>query len=91
MADHKATIPRMGIDPALVEDITVGTVITPGGGAYEVRGAALAAGFPETVPTKVLNRWCSSGLMAVADIASQIKAGSIEIGLAAGLESMSAK
>jgi acetyl-CoA acyltransferase 1 len=48
----KALIERSKIDPNLVEDIAVGTVLAPGGGATEFRAAALAAGFPVTTATK---------------------------------------
>ncbi|KAF2866883.1 3-ketoacyl-CoA thiolase peroxisomal A precursor [Massariosphaeria phaeospora] len=85
----KALIERSGIDTNLVEDIAVGTVLAPGGGATEFRAAALAAGFPVTAAVKSLNRQCSSGLQACVDIANQIKAGMIEIGIGAGTESMS--
>ncbi|KAF2628614.1 3-ketoacyl-CoA thiolase B [Macroventuria anomochaeta] len=85
----KALIERSGIDPALVEDIAVGTVLAPGGGATEFRAAALAAGFPVTAAVKSLNRQCSSGLQACVDIANAIKSGMIEIGIGAGSESMS--
>ncbi|CAL2280293.1 unnamed protein product [Prunus armeniaca] len=44
---------------------------------------------PDTVPIRTVNRQCSSGLQAVADVAASIKAGFYEIGVAAGLESMS--
>ncbi|OAL52241.1 3-ketoacyl-CoA thiolase B [Pyrenochaeta sp. DS3sAY3a] len=84
----KALIERSGIDPNLVEDIAVGTVLAPGGGATEFRAAALAAGFPVTAAVKSLNRQCSSGLQACVDIANAIKAGMIEIGIGAGSESM---
>jgi acetyl-CoA acyltransferase 1 len=60
-----------------VEDIAVGTVLAPGGGATEFRAAALAAGFPVTAAVKSLNRQCSSGLQACVDIANAIKAGMI--------------
>jgi len=50
--------------------------------------AALYAGIPDTVPLKTVNRQCSSGLQAVADVAAAIKAGLYDIGIAAGLESM---
>lgn len=73
----------------MIQDITVGTVL-PAGAAYEARSAALAAGIPETTPIQVVNRFCSSGLMAVTTVANQIRAGQIEIGLAVGVESMSA-
>ncbi len=51
----------------------------------------LAAGFPESVPVQVINRFCSSGLMAATTVANQIRSGQIEIGLAVGVESMSEK
>lgn len=86
---YKALIQRSGIDPSLVEDIAVGAVLAPGGGATEFRAAALAAGFPVTTSTKSLNRQCSSGLQACVDIANAIKSGMIEVGIGAGAESMS--
>ncbi len=50
----------------------------------------LAAGFPHTAGANSVNRFCSSGLKAVQDVANQIAEGSIEIGIAVGSESMSA-
>ncbi|KXL51334.1 hypothetical protein M433DRAFT_60592 [Acidomyces richmondensis BFW] len=85
----KSLIQRSGIDPKLVEDIAVGCVLAPGGGATEFRAAALAAGFPDSTAVKSLNRQCSSGLMACVDIANAIRSGMIEIGVGAGVESMS--
>ncbi|EED24393.1 3-ketoacyl-coA thiolase peroxisomal A precursor [Talaromyces stipitatus ATCC 10500] len=82
-------ISRSGIDPKLVEDIAVGSVLPPGGGATEFRAAALVAGFPESTAVRSLNRQCSSGLQAVVDIANAIRAGQIEVGVGAGVESMS--
>jgi acetyl-CoA acyltransferase 1 len=57
--------------------------------SYKARTAALAAGFPVTTSTMSLNRFCSSGLMAIKAIAESINAGSIDCGLAIGAESMS--
>ncbi|KAL8358284.1 hypothetical protein RB598_002854 [Gaeumannomyces tritici] len=85
----KGIITRSRLNPALVQDICVGTVLAPGGGATEMRAAALVAGFPETTAVRTLNRQCSSGLQACVDVANQIKAGMIEIGVGAGVESMS--
>ncbi|KAI7311438.1 3-ketoacyl-CoA thiolase-like protein [Hortaea werneckii] len=82
-------IQRSGIDPKLVEDIAVGCVLAPGGGATEYRAAALAAGFPESTAVKSLNRQCSSGLAACVDIANAIRTGMIDVGVGAGVESMS--
>ncbi|GAA6031753.1 hypothetical protein JCM8097_001971 [Rhodosporidiobolus ruineniae] len=85
----RKAIPEMKIDPALIGDITVGTVLPPKA-PYDARAAALAAGIPETVPLQIINRFCSSGLMAVSNVANQIRNGEIEVGLALGFESMSA-
>ncbi|KAG1147174.1 hypothetical protein G6F37_004714 [Rhizopus arrhizus] len=84
----KATIERTGIDPALVQDITVGNVTGKGGLATPSRMAALAAGFPDTTSVSTLNRQCSSGLQACVQIATAIQAGLIDIGIGAGVESM---
>jgi acetyl-CoA acetyltransferase len=78
------------IDPESIEDICVGTVLAKGP-TYEARTAALTAGIPESVPVQTLNRFCSSGLMAVTTIANEIRAGQIDVGLAVGVESMSWK
>jgi len=85
----KSLIERSKIDPALVEDIAVGSVLPPGGGATEFRAAALVAGFPVSSAVKSLNRQCSSGLQACVDIANAISSGMIEVGIGAGVESMS--
>lgn len=85
----KGIIERSKIDPSLVEDVCVGTVLAPGGGATEMRAATLVAGFPESTAVRTLNRQCSSGLQACVDVANQIRAGMIEVGIGAGVESMS--
>ncbi|KAL9008055.1 MAG: hypothetical protein Q9173_006780 [Seirophora scorigena] len=87
----KSLISSSGIDPSLVEDISVGNVLAPGSGATEFRAAALIAGFPETTALKSLNRQCSSGLQACVDIANAIRCGMIDIGVGAGVESMSSQ
>ncbi|CAG7969300.1 unnamed protein product [Penicillium olsonii] len=76
------------LDPSLVEDVCVGNVLCPGN-AYVVRSAVLAAGYPVTAAASVANRFCSSGLLAVQNIANQIISGSIDVGVAVGAESMS--
>ncbi|XP_010243983.1 PREDICTED: 3-ketoacyl-CoA thiolase 2, peroxisomal [Nelumbo nucifera] len=85
----KALIEKTNLNPNEVGDIIVGTVLAPGSQrATECRMAAFYAGFPETVPIRTVNRQCSSGLQAVADVAAAIKAGFYDIGIGAGLESM---
>ncbi|PWW76844.1 thiolase [Tuber magnatum] len=85
----KGLIERSGINPAVVEDVAVGTVLAPGGGATEFRAASLVAGFPVETAVYSLNRQCSSGLVACANIANAIRGGQIDVGVAAGVESMS--
>lgn len=85
----KAVVKQSGVDPKLVQDICVGNVDGRGGLATPSRMAALAAGFPETTSVSTTNRQCSSGLQACVTIASAIQAGLIDIGIAAGVESMS--
>uniref|UniRef100_A0A2P2MA23 acetyl-CoA C-acyltransferase n=1 Tax=Rhizophora mucronata TaxID=61149 RepID=A0A2P2MA23_RHIMU len=85
----KALLEKTNLNPSEVGDIVVGTVLAPGSQrATECRMAAFYAGFPETVPIRTVNRQCSSGLQAVADVAAAIKAGFYDIGIGAGLESM---
>ena len=101
----KEVINESNIDPQMVEDICLGNVGVPtlptashadvvkvsdAKAAYIIRAASLAAGFPNTTAASSVNRFCSSGLKAVQDIANQISNGSIECGLAVGAELMSA-
>ncbi|CAO3584978.1 unnamed protein product [Absidia cylindrospora] len=76
----KATIERT--------DITVGNVAAKGGFATPARMASLYAGFPESTSVNTVNRQCSSGLQACVQIASAIQAGLIDVGIGAGVESM---
>ncbi|XP_022959390.1 3-ketoacyl-CoA thiolase 2, peroxisomal-like [Cucurbita moschata] len=87
----KALIEKTDLNPSEVGDIVVGSVLAPGSQrASECRMAAFYAGFPEIVPVRTVNRQCSSGLQAVADVAAAIRAGFYDIGIGAGLESMTA-
>lgn len=86
----KAVVDSTGLNPAEVGDIVVGTVLAPGSQrAVECRAASFYAGFPDTVPVRTVNRQCSSGLQAIADVFAAIKAGLYDIGIGAGLETMS--
>ncbi|KAH8926030.1 3-ketoacyl-CoA thiolase [Atractiella rhizophila] len=85
----EAIIPKLGVATELVEDIVVGTVLPPGA-TYRARAAMLSAGWPETTGVQTINRFCSSGLMAVSSISNAIRNDEIEVGLAVGFESMSA-
>ncbi|KUI64199.1 3-ketoacyl-CoA thiolase, peroxisomal [Cytospora mali] len=65
------------------------TRVSDGKSSYKLRAASLAAGFPNTAGAYAINRFCSSGLKATADIANAISAGNIDVGIAIGAESMS--
>ncbi|KAI0046170.1 acetyl-CoA acetyl transferase [Auriscalpium vulgare] len=84
----RAVYTKAGLDPTLIEDIVVGNVLPAGGGANQARMAGFHAGIPQTTPVSTVNRQCSSGLTAVNQIAALIKAGQIDIGIGAGVESM---
>ncbi|KAN0088965.1 Thiolase, N-terminal domain containing protein [Tylopilus felleus] len=84
----RAAYTKARVNPALIEDIAVGNVLPPGGGATGARMAALHAGIPNTAAVNTVNRQCSSGLSAVNQIANEILAGQIDIGIGAGVESM---
>ncbi|KAH7311954.1 Thiolase, N-terminal domain-containing protein [Rhexocercosporidium sp. MPI-PUGE-AT-0058] len=66
----------------------LGNVLHPSAN-FVIRTASIAAGFPATTASSNISRWCSSGLVAVQSVANQITAGSIDVGLAIGAESMS--
>lgn len=72
---------KPGLDPKLIEDVAVGNVLPAGGGATAARMAALYAGIPNTTAINTVNRQCSSGLTAVNQIALEILAGEIDIGI----------
>eukprot|EP01128_Nolandella_sp_AFSM9_P000324 TRINITY_DN10490_c0_g1_i1.p1 TRINITY_DN10490_c0_g1~~TRINITY_DN10490_c0_g1_i1.p1 ORF type:complete len:433 (-),score=131.76 TRINITY_DN10490_c0_g1_i1:266-1528(-) len=85
----EAAIKESGVPTKDFEDVCVGTVLPAGGGATQARMAALAAGLPISSALATTNRQCSSGLQAFVNIAGAIKTGTIKIGIAAGVESMS--
>lgn len=83
-----AVLQDVKLKPEQLGDISVGNVLQPGAGAIMARIAQFLSGIPETVPLSTVNRQCSSGLQAVANIAGGIRNGSYDIGMACGVESM---
>lgn len=78
------------LDPAAIEDLVAGCALPEGSQGFNVaRISALLAGLPYTVPGMTVNRFCASGLSAVAIAADRIRSGQADIILAAGVESMS--
>ena len=78
------------IDPKLVDDVIVGCAMPEAEQGMNVaRIALLLAGLPNTVPGYTLNRFCSSGVQAVADAAARIRLGEADVMIAGGTETMS--
>ena len=79
-----------GVDAASVEDVIVGCAMPEAEQGMNVaRIGLLLAGFPDTVSGMTINRFCSSGLQAVALAADRIRLGGADVMIAAGTESMS--
>jgi acetyl-CoA C-acetyltransferase len=81
---------RNNLDTKLVEDVVLGSVDPVGeAGGDTPRAAALKAGFGKEVPGVQINRFCASGLDAVALAAAQVMSGMKDIAIGGGVESMS--
>ena len=85
----KALVRRTGIDPAEIEDVTLGCVTQIGEQGLNIgRGSVLAAGLPITAAGNTVNRFCGSGLQAVNYAAQAIMSGSMEVAIGGGVEHM---
>ncbi len=79
-----------GLEPDQVDDVILGCAMPEGEQGLNVaRVAALRAGLPDSVPGVTVNRFCASGLQAIAMAAERILAGWAEVVVAGGVESMS--
>ncbi|ANI99570.1 acetyl-CoA acetyltransferase [Polynucleobacter wuianus] len=86
----KEAVTRSGVDPALINYVTVGnTIPTDSRYAYVARVAAIQAGLPMESVAMALNRLCSSGLQAIVTTAQQIMLGDCDYGVGGGVEVMS--
>ena len=70
-----ATIEQVGLDPALVDEVYMGNVISAGVKQAPARQAALDAGIPESVPCTTIGKVCGSGMKSVMIGRDQIAAG----------------
>ena len=81
---------RAGVDPALIDDVIWGCVSQVGEQSFNVgRVAALAAGFPESVPGTTVDRQCGSSQQSVHFAAAGLVSGQYDLVVAGGVESMS--
>lgn len=84
-----AAVERAGCQPEDVDEVVMGCVLTAGQGQAPARQAALAAGLPEKAGCTTVNKMCGSGMKAIMLAHDQLLAGSAEIMVAGGMESMS--
>ena len=85
----KAAMARANLDPADVDEVILGQVLTAAHGQNPARQAARAAGVPDSATAFGINQVCGSGLRTVALAAQQIRSGESDIVVAGGQESMS--
>jgi acetyl-CoA C-acetyltransferase len=78
-----------GLDPAEVDEVIMGQVLTAGAGQNPARQASIHAGLPVAVPAMTLNKVCGSGLKALHLGTQAIRCGDAEVIIAGGQESMS--
>ncbi len=80
---------QTGLDPAQVDEVIFGQVLTAGAGQNPARQTAIKAGLPHAVPALTLNKVCGSGLKALHLGAQAIRCGDAEVIIAGGQENMS--
>ncbi|MGC3334295.1 acetyl-CoA C-acetyltransferase [Pseudomonas aeruginosa] len=85
----RALLEKTGLDPASVDEVILGQVLTAGCGQNPARQAAINAGLPHSVPALTVNKLCGSGLKTVSMAAQAIRCGDAEVVIAGGMESMS--
>src|SRR5271167_2220802 len=84
----KAALGCSGLAASQVDEVIMGCVLSAGIGQAPARQAAMAAGLPTSTPATTVNKMCGSAMRAVMLGADQIRAGTAQVVLAGGLESM---
>ncbi|CAG9175830.1 acetyl-CoA C-acetyltransferase [Cupriavidus pampae] len=84
----RAAVERAGLKPEQVEEVVFGCVLPAGQGQAPARQAALGAGLPLGVACTTVNKMCGSGMRAAMTVFDGLLAGSFEIAVAGGMESM---
>ncbi|MCQ8183884.1 acetyl-CoA C-acyltransferase [Parvularcula maris] len=85
----RGAVKRAGIKPDDIEEVLMGCVLPAGQGQAPARQAAIHGGLPKSVPCTTINKMCGSGMKTIMQMAQAIAAGSVKIGVAGGMESMS--
>jgi acetyl-CoA C-acetyltransferase len=84
----KAVIERSGIDPARIDQVIVGNILSAGQGMNPGRQVGVKSGVPVEAPGLTINRMCGSGLQAIVNAAQEIALGDADLVLAGGIENM---
>lgn len=84
----RAALDRAGVDDAMVDEVLMGNVLPAGLGQAPARQAALGAGLPSAVPATTVSKVCGSGMKSVIQAHDAIRAGSVGVVVAGGMESM---
>lgn len=84
-----AAVQRAGLEPAQIEEVWMGNVLSAGIGQAPARQAALGAKLPESVPCTTVSKVCGSGMQAIIFACRSILLGDTDVALAGGMESMS--
>jgi acetyl-CoA C-acetyltransferase len=87
-AAAKEALARSGVAPQDIGEVLLGCVLPAGQGQAPARQAALAAGLPQATPCTTVNKMCGSGMKAIMLAHDILSAGSAQIALAGGMESM---
>jgi acetyl-CoA C-acetyltransferase len=85
----KAALADSGVAASEIDEVIMGCVLSAGIGQAPARQAALGAGIPSSIPATTVNKMCGSAMRAVMSAADQILAGSAQVVVAGGIESMS--
>src|SRR3954451_1005730 len=84
-----AALERADVAPEQVDHVVMGQVLQAGQGQIPSRQAQIKAGIPKDVSSETIDKVCASGIRAVGLLDQSIRAGDMEVGVGAGMESMS--
>ncbi len=84
----RAAVERAKVDPAIIDRIYMGCVLPAGLGQAPARQAALGAGLPDSVEATTVNKMCGSGMQATIMATEALMAGTVDVVIAGGMESM---
>lgn len=84
----RAAVDRAGLKPEQINDVIMGNVLGAGQGQAPARQASRKAGLPDNVTALTINKMCGSGLKAVMLAHDALRAGSVDVAVVGGMESM---